>query len=293
MALVALASGSEVVAQDEHTCDPPLESFQAALERVEELNSDTGLTYLSADFFEDPDAGCSAIWVIELLAPDDDVELLILDAQTLDVVDGLPAFFLTAIERPSFEADAEDLRPERIIIVGTEGDDVLEGEWSDDVSTGGAGRDSFLLTPGSDVITDFNPAEDVLNMTNFAFGAFGFGTLQSVEDVLEATRLDERDRTLGTEIDIDGRAGDWSVFLKQVRPQDLAAKNIFFPDDGREGQKPLFQAERRVEMSDGSIVVLPGHSLMDAPLDPVLVSGTEAALSVVRRLFFFEEFQEE
>ncbi|MEM9435461.1 MAG: hypothetical protein AAGA15_00360 [Pseudomonadota bacterium] len=279
-------------AQSLEACNPPHASFQAALERVEELNADTGLVYLSADRFEDPDTPCAAIWVIELLTQDDDVQLLILDAQTLAVIRGFPDFFLDAIARPSFEPDATDLRPLRIIVKGTPGPDLLEGEWSDDVSTGGAGQDTFLLTPGSDVITDFDPAEDVLNMTNFAFVDYGFGTLQSAPEVLAAARAATRDGTAGTEIDLDGNAGDWSVFLSGLAPEALSPDSIVFPDTNAPGPTPKFQAERRVEMSDGSIVVLPGHSLMEDPADPLLSSGSEEALALVRRLFFFDEFDE-
>lgn len=44
---------------------------------------------------------------------------------------------------------------------------------------GGPGRDTVLLTPGRDVIADFDPNEEVLNMTNLVAADFGFPTLDT------------------------------------------------------------------------------------------------------------------
>ena len=39
------------------------------------------------------------------------------------------------------------------------GDDIVDGRSGNDTLTGGSGADFFVLSPGDDVITDFNPAE--------------------------------------------------------------------------------------------------------------------------------------
>ncbi|MCZ8077496.1 MAG: type I secretion C-terminal target domain-containing protein, partial [Paucibacter sp.] len=52
-------------------------------------------------------------------------------------------------------------------LVGTVGDDLIEGGPAADNLTGGAGRDQFVYTSmadAGDVITDFNPADDLLDV---------------------------------------------------------------------------------------------------------------------------------
>ncbi|MGL1861375.1 MAG: hypothetical protein OCC46_02500 [Pseudodesulfovibrio sp.] len=57
---------------------------------------------------------------------------------------------------------------------GGSGTDWLDGGVGNDVLTGGAGRDVFVFTEadGSDTITDFNPAEDVLRMEGAEYADF-------------------------------------------------------------------------------------------------------------------------
>jgi Ca2+-binding RTX toxin-like protein len=49
-------------------------------------------------------------------------------------------------------------------IDGGRGNDFIYGEGGNDILTGGAGADVFVLSVGGghDVVTDFNPAEDIL-----------------------------------------------------------------------------------------------------------------------------------
>ena len=49
-------------------------------------------------------------------------------------------------------------------IDGGRGDDFIYGEGGNDILTGGAGADVFVLSVGGghDMVTDFNPAEDIL-----------------------------------------------------------------------------------------------------------------------------------
>lgn len=274
-----------------HACSPTRQDFDTALQHVQKLLGDSTATVLGADFIEDPESDCAAIWVVEVLTPVDDVEILAIDAQTLEALEDLPDYFLALMPRPSFEPSSPDLRPLRIHVRGTPGRDLLEGEWSDDTSFGGPARDMFLLTPGRDVIADFNPNEDVLNMTNFVVVDYGFATLDTFSDVADAARGVQREGKIGTEIDLDGRAGDWSVFLIDVSVDALSPSNVLFPEAGEPSFPPVWQAEREVEVSDGSTVIIPGHPLLADRVDPYLAEGSPEALALIRRLFFFDEFQ--
>jgi len=71
-----------------------------------------------------------------------------------------------------FAGDGDDL------VDGGDGDDLIAGEAGNDTMAGGDGNDTFLLSndEGSDVITDFTPGEDILDMT---FAGFQFDDLSS------------------------------------------------------------------------------------------------------------------
>ncbi len=56
----------------------------------------------------------------------------------------------------------------RDVIVGTDGDDIIEGGAGADTLTGGKGRDQFVynsMIDAGDVITDFTPADDLLDLS--------------------------------------------------------------------------------------------------------------------------------
>jgi hypothetical protein len=111
-------------------------------------------------------------------------------------------------------ASVDDLNANSHSIIGTIGDDILVGDSNNnfiignagnDLLTGGAGRDtfSFNLDSGNDRITDFNVAEDVIQLD----ASLGFA---DVNEVLSAVnyrgltaelRLNEDDRSL---IELDG-----------------------------------------------------------------------------------------
>ncbi|MFY7866835.1 ExeM/NucH family extracellular endonuclease [Roseateles sp.] len=58
--------------------------------------------------------------------------------------------------------------PGRDVINGTEGDDLIEGGAGADTLTGGKGRDQFVynsMIDAGDVITDFTPADDLLDLS--------------------------------------------------------------------------------------------------------------------------------
>ncbi|TLU57723.1 MAG: hemolysin, partial [Chlorobium sp.] len=67
-------------------------------------------------------------------------------------------------------------------IDGLEGDDTIIGGLGNDVLTGGNGKDVFVFdtTPGqgnSDTITDFNPADDTIQLSSGIFSALAIGAL--------------------------------------------------------------------------------------------------------------------
>lgn len=274
-----------------HACTAVFRDLTATIERFKSISGDKDAVILETDFVEDPDDECRAVWVIEFLTEDGAVQLRVLDAVTLAPLDELPEYFLAKLRRPSFEEDSQDLRPVRIKAIGGPDRDLVEGEWSDDIHTGGPGRDTFMLTPGRDIVTDFNPDEDVLDMTNFIFGEFGFNVLDSLGEVQLAARVAQFNGSTGTEIDIDGPIGDWSVFLKDVPLEALSEMNVIFPSDVEPLHPPKMVAERSVELSDGSVVVLPKHSVFERPVDPYLEKGAPEALELVRQLFFLDEFE--
>ncbi len=69
--------------------------------------------------------------------------------------------------------DALDGGGGKDVLTGDGGDDYIFGGMGDDIMTGGAGADTFrfLRTGGHDVITDFNDAEDILDLTWYALGS--------------------------------------------------------------------------------------------------------------------------
>ena len=95
-------------------------------------------------------------------------------------------------------------------LVGGDGDDILAGMGSNDVLEGGAGRDTFVQNftdTGHDIITDFNPSEDTIelrgvhNSHNVSVTSIDGGTL------------------------IDSGTGN-TLFVANTAPDQLGANNI-------------------------------------------------------------------
>ena len=115
--------------------------------------------------------------------------------------------------------------PQRDVIVGTEGDDVIIGGGGADLLTGGAGSDRFVytrLSDAGDVITDFTPYADILDLS----GLLQHLRIDSVDPVAEGYVL-IKDVTGGVsvQIDVDGARGP-----KAARPlltlKGLTARQI-------------------------------------------------------------------
>ena len=95
-------------------------------------------------------------------------------------------------------------------LVGGDGDDILAGMGSGDTLTGGAGRDTFVQNftdTGHDIITDFNPSEDTIelrgvhNSHNVSVTSIDGGTL------------------------IDSGTGN-TLFVANIAPDQLGANNV-------------------------------------------------------------------
>ena len=102
-------------------------------------------------------------------------------------------------------------------IHGDAGDDFIVGGMGDDTMTGGAGADTFVFTgnSGNDTITDFNVAEDKLDLTLLS-EQFGYDDLTIA------------DTDNGVTITHSALGG--TITLTGVTAAELSADNFNFPD---------------------------------------------------------------
>lgn len=102
------------------------------------------------------------------------------------------------------------------VLMGGFGDDILDGGIGIDALLGEAGADTFVIGPGSgsdlDVIADFNPGEDVIDLTEF--GLSGMSDLSIGTDIFG-----------GSMIALPG--GD-SLSLLLVDPASLSSNDFIF-----------------------------------------------------------------
>ena len=102
-------------------------------------------------------------------------------------------------------------------IRGGQGRDVIFGGRGDDTLHGGAGADTFVFRydDGNDTIEDFNPDEDLIDLTSFN-GISGFGDLTITAEGDDAV------------IDLSDAYGGGSIVLKNVPVSALTAANFAF-----------------------------------------------------------------
>ena len=122
-------------------------------------------------------------------------------------------------------------------LIGGAGNDTIQGEWGNDTLTGGTGRDRFvvgydaafgIVDMGMDTITDFNPNEDTLSLSNRTFSklrntAIDFATVNSDLQAAASSALLVYNQTNGKlsynengSQDGFGRGGDFAVLSSSL-----------------------------------------------------------------------------
>jgi Ca2+-binding RTX toxin-like protein len=109
---------------------------------------------------------------------------------------------------------------------GTTADEIITGGTGDDTLTGGTGADHFAFAPGdgNDTITDFNTAEDNINLTMF-------GADLSYSDLTIAATTDGT----GTIITVPGAEGEnngITITLEGVTSTDVTESMFEFSNAG-------------------------------------------------------------
>ena len=104
-------------------------------------------------------------------------------------------------------------------LYGGAGDDTLDSGTGDDTLTGGEGSDTFVFAEneGSNTITDFNVAEDTID-------------LRLIQQAVAYSDLTITDKTDGTGVTITHTALGGTITLNGVSASDLSASNFNMPD---------------------------------------------------------------
>ena len=168
-----------------------------------------------------------------------------------------------------------DVYPLVATLSGTAQSEKLQGFESDDSVSGGGGRDLFPLTTGEDVITDFDPQEDMIDVGDFARSSDGFGTLGSLAAIRASSRqVTDKNGVKALVIDVDGRQGDSTTTILGVGIEDLNEGNVFFGLDGTSIPPLEFThiAEFLVTYSNGDVFLFPAHDLSQHPIEGQLIS---------------------
>ncbi len=168
-------------------------------------------------------------------------------------------------------------------LVGSNESEKLQGFESDDVITGNGGPDLFPFTAGNDVITDFDPGEDMIDVGDFARSTDDFAVLTSLAAIAANSSQTTIDGETTLVIDVDGEMGDWTTTLLGVTIDDLNESNVFFGLDG-ESIPPLAFThipETTVTLNEGTVASFPGHDLSVHPLPFELVSGSQASVDAL------------
>lgn len=253
-----------------------VKTFADLAERLKDYDE---VTVLGAELLVSPTRACRETWVVEILTAEDEVRALLLDARTLELR-------IVGQEGSAEGENDEDFRIAYMQLEGRATSDLVEGEWSDDEMRGGPGADIFVVTPGSDVILDFEPGRDRLDLRNFADPAEGFGTLQSMADLTAASRMVRREGRPGVEIDIDGAAGDWSVTLLGLTPGALTRADVIFGTHDGPGAplEPTHWPERLAEFTDGTVILFEPYLVDAPPPEGELIEGNREVLQMAREI---------
>ena len=192
------------------------------------------------------------------------------------IIVGLSSCLHQNVTGKTLDDNAAEAYPMSAIIVGTIESEKLQGFESDDIITGGEGADLFPFTTGNDVITDFNPNEDILDVGDFARPEDEFETLISISAIQAlATEITDSTGITSVVIDVDGPLGQSTTKLHDVRIQDLNTNNVFF---GLEGNSvPPLEFTHHPEFSIFStscnLLRIPFHSNEIHPLAEQLIGS--------------------
>jgi serralysin len=126
------------------------------------------------------------------------------------------------------------------VLDGAGGNDTLRGGFGNDMITGGGGRDTFVFdtTPNTatnmDTITDFNAANETIQLTPFPFTALATGALAASAFHVGAAAHDADDRIIYNSAtgallyDADGTGGTAAVQFAQLSSGLALSEANFF-----------------------------------------------------------------
>ena len=233
---------------------------------------------------------CNTVWFVEFLPDEGDVEYLIFDGDSLQILD----IQIEEIEERFGFLDEENDRPEveieKIILRGTAASEFFEGHWSDDISIGGPGRDVFMVTPGTDLIMDFNPSQDVIDFSDFAIGDPFFGELGDLDDLRQNSVETIVDGIPSVRVQIEAEDETWSVELKGVTASDLNRFNVSFDLERLFEQdfEPTDSPAKTVYADDGTIIEIAAHGI-DEPPSVHLVEGPSESVPEILDVLAIED----
>lgn len=175
----------------------------------------------------------------------------------------------------------DDVFPVAATLTGSDTSEKLQGFESDDRMSGGGAPDLFVMTLGNDVITDFNPSEDMLDVGDFARESDGLATLTSLAALGESANEMDLEGARSLVIDVDGDQGDATTILLGVSFADLTESNTYFGLDGSAIPPLAFThiADIVVTYSDGEVVLFPGHAVDENPSEDELVEEANGSSS--------------
>lgn len=162
-----------------------------------------------------------------------------------------------------------------LVILGTDDiDDKQQGMFTDDFSRGGAGRDLHPLTEGQDIIADFDPILDMIDVGDFARPGDEFETLTSLEAIAALSTQITLNGQTALLIDVDADLGNSTTTMLGITIDDLNSDNVFFGLGGTSipPQPVTWASAQCVTMDTGCMFVIPGHEVPgssgQAPADP-------------------------
>lgn len=240
---------------------------------------DDQTSILSIELFQHRSDPCRSAYLLSALTDDGDVVQRAIDARLLTPIDIDEEDEDDWRHAGDDREDALETFPVRSVFVGSEESDHLVGLPSDDTFAGGPGADVFTLSVGDDVILDFDPGEDLLDVSVFAHRHGGYETLTSISMIARNSVEDEMFDRNALIIGVEGEEDGWVTVLLGVSIDALTAENVIFDAEGAwpQGLAPARAPEALITGSDGSVVYVHAYKLEEGVGEVELVIGEEAA----------------